>query len=120
MHSLYLSHLVEIADGSRHALAINSRICAAFCILPVCYQLFLNIGIYTHAPANVATNTTAIPCTLGAHDPPLKHAKAKLADKVVRKSYIGMRSTAIALNYSVKDKRNDICQIIIKNIYIII
>jgi len=30
MHSLYLSHLVEIADGSCHALAINSRICAAF------------------------------------------------------------------------------------------
>ena len=35
MHSLYLSHLVEIADGSHHALAINSRICAAFCVLPV-------------------------------------------------------------------------------------
>ena len=39
MHSLYLSHLVEIADGSRHALAINSRICAAFCVLPVYNQL---------------------------------------------------------------------------------
>ena len=39
MHSLYLSHLVEIADGSHHALAINSRICAAFCILPVYNQL---------------------------------------------------------------------------------
>ena len=39
MHSLYLSHLIEIADGSRHALAINSRICAAFCVLPVYTQL---------------------------------------------------------------------------------
>ena len=39
MHSLYLNHLVEVADGSRHALAINSRICAAFCVLPVYTQL---------------------------------------------------------------------------------
>jgi len=39
IHNLYLSHLVEIADGSCHALAINSRICAAFCVLPVYYQL---------------------------------------------------------------------------------
>jgi len=39
MDSLYLSHLVEIADGSRHTLAINSRICAAFRVLPVYNQL---------------------------------------------------------------------------------
>ena len=39
MHSLYLSHLVEIANGSRHALAINSRICAVLCVLPVYNQL---------------------------------------------------------------------------------
>ena len=73
MHSLYLSHLV--ADGSRHALAINSRICAAFCILPVYKQLlaleYMYMYRYTHIPANVATNTIAIPCTISAHDPPV-------------------------------------------------
>ena len=68
MHSLYLSHLVEIANGSRHALAINSRICAAFCVLPVYNQL---LARYTHAPADVTTNTTAIPSTIGAHNPPV-------------------------------------------------
>ena len=55
MHSLYLSHLVEIANEGRHALAINSRICAAFCVLPV-YNQLLALE-YTHAPAHVATNT---------------------------------------------------------------
>ena len=39
MHSLYLSHLVEIADESRHTVAINSTIYAAFNVLPVYYQL---------------------------------------------------------------------------------
>ena len=38
--------------------------------------------------------------------------KAKLAGKNVRKSYIRMRPAAIALNYSVKDIRNDVHQII--------
>ena len=37
--------------------------------------------------------------------------KAKLAGKNVRKSYIRMRPAAIALNYSVKDIRNDVHQI---------
>ena len=65
--------LVEIADGSHHALAINSRICAAFCVLPVYKQLLAleYMYRYTHVPANVATNTIAIPCTIGAHDPPV-------------------------------------------------
>ena len=76
MHSLYLSHLAEIANGSRHALAINSRICATFCILPV-YKQLLALMVheymyrYIHAPANVATNTIAIPCAIGAYDPPV-------------------------------------------------
>ena len=26
---------------------------------------------YSHAPVNVTTNTTAIPCTIGGHDPPV-------------------------------------------------
>ena len=47
-----------------------------------------------------------------------KHAKAKLAGEVVRKSYyVCMRLAAIALNYSVKDIRHDVRQIIY--IYII-
>ena len=71
MDNLYLSHLVEIADGSHHALAINSRICATFCILPVYYQLLALEYRYTHAPGDVATNTTAISCTIGAQDPPV-------------------------------------------------
>ena len=66
------------------------------------------------------TNTTAVPCTIGVHDPPVKHAKAKLADKVVQKSYICMWPVAIALNYSVKDIWNDVRQIIIIIIYIYI
>ena len=71
MHSLYLSHLAEIANGSRHALAIISRICATFCVLPV-YKQLLALMVheymyrYIHAPANIATNTIAIPCAIGA------------------------------------------------------
>ena len=71
MHNFYLSHLIEIADGSSHALAINSRICAAFCILLVYYHLLALEYRYTHGPANVATNTTAIPSTIGVHNPPV-------------------------------------------------
>ena len=49
-----------------------------------------------------------------------KHAKAKLAGEVVRKSYyVCMRLAAIALNYSVKDIRHDVRQIIIKIIIIL-
>ena len=130
MHSLYLSHLVEIADGSRHALAINSRICAAFCILPVYYQLLALEHRYTHIPANVSTNTTAIPCTIGAYHPPV-FCGCHLQDLSTGASYpsmprlswlvklyenltyVRMRPAAIALNYSVKDIRNDVRRIII-------
>jgi len=41
-----------------------------------------------------------------------KHAKAKLAGKVVQKSYVCKRTAAITLNYSIKDIQNDIHQII--------
>ena len=117
MRSLYLSHLIDIADGSHHALVINSRICATFCILP------LALDRYTRAPANVTTNTTSIPCTIGTLSflgvihkifqlelATPKHAKgkAKLADKVVRKSCVCMWPAATALNYSIKDIRNDV------------
>ena len=67
MHSLYLSHLREIADGSRR-LAI--AICAAFCVQPT--TVSPGIGIFTlHAASysDVATNTTVISCTIGAHAP---------------------------------------------------
>ena len=90
MHSLYLNRLEEIADGSRHTSAINNRICAAFFVLPVYNQL---LARYTHAPANVATNTTAIPSTIGAHDPPAfsgchsQDLSSLQACQVVRKSY---------------------------------
>ena len=106
MHSLYLSHLVEIANGSRHALAINSRIFAAFCVLPVYNQLL--------APAHVATNTTAIPSTIGAHDPlvvsgcrsqDLSYKHAKLYENL---TCVRKRPAAIALNYSVHDIQNGI------------
>ena len=69
MHTLYLSHLVEIADGSCHAIAIEQNLCrplrSACLYTTVLYK-------YTHAPAaycSVATNTSAIPSTLGAHTP---------------------------------------------------
>ena len=41
--------------------------------------------------------------------------KAKLAVEVVQKSYVRMQPTAIALNYSVKDIRHNIQQIIYTN-----
>ena len=126
MHSLYLSHLVEIADGSRHALTINSRIYAAFCVLPTVYNQLLAVEYrYTHAPGDVATNTTAIPCTIGAHDQPVFsgcHSQdlstgasylsmpwprlrwlVKLYENL---TYVRMRPVANVLNYSVKDIRN--------------
>ena len=121
MHSLYLTDLVEIANASRQALAINSRICAAFCILPVYNQLL------AHASANVATNTTAMPCTIGAHDSPVfsgYHSQdlstgaspsmprlswlVKLYENL---TYVRMWPAVIALNYSIKDIRNDVRQI---------
>jgi len=90
----------------------------------------LNRGIYTHAPANVATNTTAIPCTIGAHDPsvfsgchsqdlstgasyPSMPRLSWLVKLYENLTYVCMRPAAIALNYSVKDVWNDVCQIII-------
>ena len=30
MHSVYLSHLREIANGSRHAIAINQNLCQKY------------------------------------------------------------------------------------------
>ena len=60
LHSPYLSHLREIADGSRRAIATKQNLCC------LCLALY---G-YAHAPAaysNVATNTTGILCTIGVH-----------------------------------------------------
>jgi len=117
MHSPYLSHLVEIGDGSRHALAINSKICAAFCILPVYNQLLALEYRYTHATANVATNTTAIPCKIGAHDPPV-FSGCQSQDLSTGASYRSMPRLSWLvklyenLHYSVKDIRNDVRQII--------
>ena len=117
MYSPYLSHLVEIGDGSRHALAINSKICAAFCILPVYNQLLALEYRYTHATANVATNTTAIPCKIGAHDPPV-FSGCQSQDLSTGASYRSMPRLSWLvklyenLHYSVKDIRNDVRQII--------
>ena len=130
MYSLCLSRLVDIADGSCHALDIDSRICAAFCVLPVYNELLALEYRYTHTPANVTTNTTANPCTIGAHDSPVFsgcHSQDLLTGasypSMPRLSwliklyenlaYVRMRPAAIALNYSIKDIRNNVYQIVI-------
>ena len=66
IHSLYLSHLREIADGSRHTIAIKQNL----------RRLLCSACQYTHAPtaySDVTTNTTAIPCTIGMHTPAVFH-----------------------------------------------
>ena len=47
MHNLYLSHLVEIADGSRHAIAIKQNLC--YLLRSACLYTTVNswIGILT-------------------------------------------------------------------------
>ena len=65
MHSLYLR---EIADGSRHAIAKKQnlhRLLRSACLYSTVSPC---VGILTlQLPSDVATNTTAIPCTIGVH-----------------------------------------------------
>ena len=71
MQCLYLSHLREVANGSCHTIAIKAE-----SIPPSAFSLSIHkcqpLYRYIHAPAaytDVATNTTAIPCTMGVHVP---------------------------------------------------
>ena len=90
---------------------------------------------YTHAPAaysDVTTNTTTIPCTIGAHTPAVFHKghqvifQAQLGASYPRLSWLAeklsftkillmvcMWPAAIVLNYSFKDIQNNVWQILI-------
>ena len=124
MHSLYLSHLVEIADGSRHALAINSRICAAFCILPVYNQLLAVEQAYSRSsPCHYQHNCHSQynRCAPSACLFWVSFTRSQLATSMPSCTIILLEPAccpaAIVLNYSVHNIQNDVQQIIY-NIYI--
>ena len=89
MRNLYLSHLVEIADVSRQAITIKQNLC---CLLrSAC--LYTNVNWHSLIGAHNlpvfflwVSFTRSFKFTLELAIP--KHAKAKLAGKVVRKSYL--------------------------------
>ena len=129
MHNLYLSHFLEIADGSCHATATKQNLCR---LLPVYTQLLTleQVYILTLQPMSLPTQLAFLnrcarsacfflgvihkifQAHLGASYPSMPRLSwlLKLYGNL---TCVRMRPAAIALNYSVKDIRHDVRQIII-------
>ena len=130
MHNLHLSHLVEIADRSCHAIAIKQNLCCLLhsaCLyttvsswtgilmlqlmsLPT--QLaFLNRCAWSACFFFLGVIHKISQAHVGASYPSMPRLSwlVKLYGNL---TYVNMRPATIALNYSVKDVRHDVRQII--------